>query len=88
MPFPPPGNPPNPGMELESLTSPALAGRFFTTALESKNNALFLKIRECEHKEVGLYFSGFSRQEYQSGLPFPSPGELLNPGIEPRSPTL
>ena len=31
---------------------------------------------------------GFSRQEYQSGLPFPSPGDLPNPGIEPRSPTL
>ena len=31
---------------------------------------------------------GFSRQEYQSGLPFPSPGHLPNPGIEPRSPTL
>ena len=30
----------------------------------------------------------FSRQEYWSGLPFPSPGDLLNPGIEPRSPTL
>ena len=28
---------------------------------------------------------GFSRQEYWSGLPFPSPGDLLNPGIEPRS---
>ena len=31
---------------------------------------------------------GFSRQKYWSGLPFPSPGELPNPGIEPRSPTL
>ena len=31
---------------------------------------------------------GFSRQEYWSGLPFPSPGDLPNPGIEPRSPTL
>ena len=33
----------------------------------------------------------FSRQEYQSGLPFPSPGDLPNPGIEPlslESPTL
>ena len=30
---------------------------------------------------------GFSRQEYWSGLPFPSPGDLPNPGIEPRSPT-
>ena len=31
---------------------------------------------------------GFSRQEYWSRLPFPSPGDLPNPGIEPRSPTL
>ena len=31
---------------------------------------------------------GFSRQEYWSGLPFPSPGDLPDPGIEPRSPTL
>ena len=29
---------------------------------------------------------GFSRQEYWSGLPFPSPGALLNPGIEPEYP--
>jgi len=29
---------------------------------------------------------GFSRQEYWSGLPFPPPGDLPNPGIEPRSP--
>ena len=28
----------------------------------------------------------FSRQEYWSGLPFPSPGDLPNPGIKPRSP--
>ena len=31
---------------------------------------------------------GFSRQEYWSGLPFPSLGDLSNPGIEPRSPAL
>ena len=31
---------------------------------------------------------GFSRQEYWSGLPFPSPGDLPSPGIEPRSPAL
>ena len=30
----------------------------------------------------------FSRQEYWSGLPFPSPGDLPDPGIELRSPTL
>ena len=31
---------------------------------------------------------GFSRQGYWSGLPFPSPGDLPDPGIEPRSPAL
>ena len=31
-------------------------------------------------------FVGFSRQEYQSGLPFPFPGDLPNSGIEPTSP--
>ena len=31
---------------------------------------------------------GFSRQEYWKGLSFPSPGDVLNPGIEPRSPAL
>ena len=30
----------------------------------------------------------FFRQEYWSGLPFPSPGDLSNPGIEPGSPSL
>ena len=33
-------------------------------------------------------FLGFSSQEYWSGLPFPSPGNLPNPGIEPMSPAL
>ena len=31
---------------------------------------------------------GFSRQEYWSGLPFPFPGDLPNPGIKPWSPAL
>ena len=30
----------------------------------------------------------FSRQEYWSGLPFPYPGDLPDPGIEPESPAL
>ena len=33
-------------------------------------------------------FMGFSSQEYWSGLPFPSPGHLPDPGIEPGSPAL
>jgi len=31
---------------------------------------------------------GFPRQEYWSGLPFPSPGDLSDPGIESTSPAL
>ena len=35
-----------------------------------------------------LLYTGFSRQEYWSGLPFPSPGDLANPEIEPGFPAL
>ena len=36
----------------------------------------------------GLYVAYQAPQEYWSGLPFPSPEDLPNPGIEPGSPTL
>ena len=44
----------------------------------------------CDPVDCSLpgFSMGFSRQEYWSGLPFPSPGDLPNPGIEPRSPAL
>ena len=35
-----------------------------------------------------LLSMGFSRQEYWSGMLFPTPGDLSNPGIEPSSPTM
>ena len=35
-----------------------------------------------------LQSMGFSRQEYWSGLPFPSPGDLPDPGAEPMTPAL
>ena len=35
-----------------------------------------------------LLFMAFSRQEYSSRLPVPSPGDLPDPGIEPGSPTM
>ena len=31
---------------------------------------------------------GFPKQEYRSGLPFPTPGDLPDPEIEPESPAL
>ena len=45
----------------------------------------------CDPNNCSLQASlsiGFSRQESWSGLSFPSPGDLPDPGIEPRSPTL
>ena len=40
-------------------------------------------------KKNSLFLSmGFSRQEYWSGLPFTSPGDLPDPGIAPGSPAL
>ena len=37
---------------------------------------------------AGPFVHEFSRQEYWSGLPFPFPGDLPDPGINPRSPAL
>ena len=48
-------------------------------------------VRLCDPMDYSLPVSfsmGFSRQEYWSGLPFPSPGDLLNPGIKAVSPAL
>ena len=53
----------------------------------------------CESESVSCLFASnsllpyglsmeFSKQEYWSGLPCPPPGDLPNPVIEPRSPTL
>ena len=39
-----------------------------------------------EFKSDDHYIYSFSRQEFWSGLPFPSPGDLPNPWIEPMSP--
>ena len=58
----------------------------------------FLKVKVKSLSRVRLFVTpwtvayqappsmGFSRQEYWSGLPFPSPGDLPDPGIKPRSP--
>ena len=48
-------------------------------------------LTDCDPMDCSLLGSlsmGFSRQELWSGLPCPSPGDLLNPGIKPRSPAL
>ena len=44
----------------------------------------------CDHMDCSQAppSMGFSREEYWNGLPFPSSGDLPNPGIEPGSPSL
>ena len=57
-------------------------------------HSTYMKSESCSVVSDSLWPHGliqsmeFSRAEYWSGEPFPSPGHLPNPGIEPRSPTL
>ena len=71
--------------------SHALTGRFLTTGPQGKVKSLS-HVRLFATPATVAYqaplYMGFSRQEYWSGLPFPSPGDLPNVGIEPRSPAL
>ena len=48
---------------------------------------VYTAIFEMDNRQAPLS-TGFSRQEYWSELPFPSPGDLPDEGIEPRSPAL
>ena len=74
LPFPSPGDLLDPGMETACPTS---ADRFFTTGPP-------VKVSDS-HSVMSIEFC---RPEYRSGWPFPSPGHLPNPGIDPRSPAL
>ena len=80
---------PDPGMK---LLSPALAGRFSTTESAERE----VKLPSCVRLFVTQWTvasqaplsRGFLRQEYWSGLPFSSPGDLPYPEIKPRSSVL
>ena len=81
-----------------------IAGEFFTTEPPGKPTTVYLKLKiKVKVKllsHVWLFVTPwtvayqappsmeFSRQEYWSGLPFPSPRDLPDPGIKPRSPAL
>ena len=81
----------DPRMEPECLMSPSLAGKFFTTSATWKVKSLShvrLVVTPWTVAHQAPLSMGFSRQEHWSGLPFPSPGDLPNPGIEPGSPAL
>ena len=73
---------------------------FCKSKVITKQKVYFLKVKVKSLCRVRLFGTpwtvayqaplsmGFSRQEYWSGVPFPSPGDLPDPGIEPRSPAL
>ena len=58
---------------------------------ESENVTHSVMTYSCnptDNRPPALLSMGFSRQEYWSGLPFLSPGDLPDPGMQPRSPAL
>ena len=56
-----------------------------TVGCSAMSNSSWLFVTVAPQASLSM---GFSRQEYWSGFPFPSPGDLPNPGIKPESPTL
>ena len=97
--FSPPGDLPDPGSntrllhlrwQVDSLRLAPPRKPF--RALERKKVKLLSRVRLFVTPWTVAYQAplsmGFSRQEYWSGLPFPSPGDLPDPGIKPGSPTL
>ena len=77
-----------------------IAGRFFTNRdiREAQGCIRAMKVKSLSRVRLSAtpwtiahqapLSMGFARQEYWSGLPFPSPGDRPNPGIDPRSPAL
>ena len=70
-----------------STQCPNITSKALKRKKDSAKSCLILVIPRTVARKTPLSM-GFSRQEYWSGLPFPSPGDLPNPGIEPRSPAL
>ena len=93
LPFFAPGNFPDPGIEPRST---ALQVDSLPAEPPGKpNSKTFSSVQSLSHVRLfstpwtvtyqALLSMGFSRQEYWSGLPFPSPGDLPDPEIEPMS---
>ena len=93
LPFPSPGDLPDPGIKLRS--SPTFQADTLTSEPPGSHKVK-VKSLSCVRLFATPWMVAykapqsmrFSRQEYWSGLPFPSQGDLPNPGIEPGSPAL
>ena len=95
LPFPPSEDLPHPGTEPASLRSPALARGFLALvppgveySVQFSCSVVSDFVTPWTAACLGLLSMGFTRQEYWSGLPFPPPGDLPEPGIQPASSTL
>ena len=85
--FPDPGiEPTSPALQADSLPSES-PGKLKVGSVLVGQSCLTLCVTRPVIHQVPL-FMGFFRQEYWSGLPFPSQGDLPDPGVEPGSPTL
>ena len=83
LPFPSPGDLPNPGIKPTSLTSPAMTSQFFTTSVSWEahiTNICVLVAQQCPTFATPQTVAhqdplsiGFSRKEHWNRLPFPSP---------------
>ena len=69
---------------VETETGPE--GSFFLASVYASPSVVSVTPWTVAHQAT--LSKGFSRQEYWVGLPFPSPGDLPNPGIKPGSPAL
>ena len=94
LPFPAPGDLPDPGIEPRSptleedtLTSEP-PGKILGSSSVSPSVVSDSFMTPWTVADQASLSMEFSRQESWSGLPFPAPGDLPDPGIEPRSPTL
>ena len=87
------------GLDTKAVRLPWRRNRTVLPESEWKEIRMDMKVKVTSLSRVQLFATpwtvayqaspslGLSRPEYWSGLPFPSPEDLPNPGIEPRSPT-
>ena len=69
--------------------NPTLIIKMFRKKVKVKSlSCVWLFVTPCAVAYQVPLSVGFSSQEYWSGVPFPSPGDLPDPGIESRSPAL
>ena len=76
------------GGNLEWRQALRISGIFQAVCTFSVIQSCLTLSNPMDYSPLGFSVQGFSRQEYWSGLPFPSPGDLPDPGIEPWSPAL